>query len=134
MAKMITAVWPGRPYPRGVFWDGEGVNFAIFSEHADKMELCLFDAKGRSEVQRIELKERTNFVWHCFLPGGSARSTLWFPGVRTFPAYGRASFQSEQIADRALCQGYRGDSALERRPFRLPHRQQGRRFVFQPSR
>jgi len=82
MAKMITAVWPGRPYPRGVFWDGEGVNFAIFSEHADKMELCLFDAKGRSEVQRIELKERTNFVWHCFLP--EARPGLLYG----FRAYG----------------------------------------------
>ncbi|MGD0960263.1 MAG: glycogen debranching protein GlgX [Methylomonas sp.] len=68
MTKTITEVWPGRPYPRGAYWDGEGVNFAIFSKHADKMELCLFDAKGRSEVQRIELTECTNWVWHCFLP------------------------------------------------------------------
>jgi len=68
MTKPITAVWPGRPYPRGAYWDGEGVNFAIFSEHAEKVELCLFDAKGKSEIQRIELKERTDFVWHCYLP------------------------------------------------------------------
>ena len=68
MTKPITAVWPGRPYPRGAFWDGEGVNFAIFSEHAEKVELCLFDAKGKSEVQRVELKERSDFVWHCYLP------------------------------------------------------------------
>ncbi len=68
MSKPISAVWPGRPYPRGAYWDGEGVNFAIFSEHADKVELCLFDPKGRSEIQRIELKERSDFVWHCYLP------------------------------------------------------------------
>ncbi|MDP3589851.1 MAG: glycogen debranching enzyme, partial [Methylobacter sp.] len=68
MPKPITEVWPGRPYPRGAFWDGEGVNFAIFSEHAEKVELCLFDAKGKIEVQRIELKERSDMVWHCYLP------------------------------------------------------------------
>ncbi len=68
MTKPITAVWQGRPYPRGAYWDGEGVNFAIFSEHAEKVELCLFDAKGKSEIQRIELKERSDFVWHCYLP------------------------------------------------------------------
>ena len=68
MINPITAVWPGRPYPRGAHWDGEGVNFAIFSEFAEKIELCLFDIKGQNEVQRIELKERTDLVWHCYLP------------------------------------------------------------------
>ena len=68
MADLITAVWPGRPYPRGATWDGEGVNFALFSEHADKVELCLFDPSGRRELQRITLPERTNHVWHCYLP------------------------------------------------------------------
>ena len=68
MTNPITAVWPGRPYPRGAYWDGEGVNFAIFSEHAEKVELCLFDVKGKTEVQRIELKERSDLVWHCYLP------------------------------------------------------------------
>lgn len=43
----ITAVWPGRPYPRGATWDGEGVNFALFSEHAEKVELCVFGDEGR---------------------------------------------------------------------------------------
>jgi glycogen operon protein len=68
MTTTLKAVWPGRPYPRGAYWDGEGVNFAVFSEYAEKVELCVFDAKGHSEVQRIELKERTNLVWHCYLP------------------------------------------------------------------
>jgi isoamylase len=43
-----TAVWRGEPYPMGA-WDGEGVNFALFSEHAERVELCLFDPKGRRE-------------------------------------------------------------------------------------
>jgi isoamylase len=64
----ITAVWPGRPYPRGAIWDGEGVNFALFSEHAEKVELCIFDDEGRRELQRVELREQTDLVWHCYLP------------------------------------------------------------------
>ncbi len=61
------AVWRGRPYPLGATWDGEGVNFALFSENADLVELCLFDAAGRQE-QRIELSVPTDQVWHCYLP------------------------------------------------------------------
>ncbi|MFL6580946.1 MAG: glycogen debranching protein GlgX [Burkholderiales bacterium] len=67
-ARPVTAVWPGRPHPLGAHWDGEGVNFALFSEYAQKVELCLFDASGRREIQRIELKERTDEIWHCYLP------------------------------------------------------------------
>ncbi len=68
MGNLINAVWPGRPYPRGAHWDGEGVNFALFSEHADRVELCLFDDSGAAEVQRIELPEYTDHVWHGYLP------------------------------------------------------------------
>ncbi|HRH79538.1 MAG TPA: glycogen debranching protein GlgX [Thiobacillaceae bacterium] len=62
------AVWPGKPYPLGATWDGQGVNFALFSEHADKVELCLFDTQGRREVTRVALPERTDQVWHGYLP------------------------------------------------------------------
>jgi glycogen operon protein len=62
------SVWPGNSYPLGATWDGEGVNFALFSERAEKVELCLFDQKGRREVARIELREHTDQVWHCYLP------------------------------------------------------------------
>jgi isoamylase len=61
-------VWPGRPYPLGATWDGEGVNFAIFSEHAEQVELCLFDESGRRETQRVAVREQTDQVWHCYLP------------------------------------------------------------------
>ena len=64
----ITAVWPGRPDPRGATWDGEGVNFALFSEHAERVELCFFDEGGRRELQCIDVRERTDQVWHCYLP------------------------------------------------------------------
>src|SRR5688572_31274891 len=66
--KPINAVWPGRPAPQGAHWDGEGVNFGIFSENAEGVELCIFDATGRRELQRIPLVERTDQVWHCYLP------------------------------------------------------------------
>jgi glycogen operon protein len=65
---LISAVWPGRPYPLGATWDGEGVNFALFSEHAHQVELCLFDLAGRRELQRVPLREHTDQVWHSYLP------------------------------------------------------------------
>ncbi len=65
---LISAVWPGRPYPLGATWDGQGVNFALFSEHAEKVELCLFDATGQRELQRIAVDEQTDQIWHVFLP------------------------------------------------------------------
>ncbi|MFG0295449.1 MAG: glycogen debranching protein GlgX, partial [Maioricimonas sp. JB045] len=62
-------VWPGKPYPLGATWDGRGVNFAVFSEHATRVELCLFDSPSAStESFCIPLRERTDFVWHCYLP------------------------------------------------------------------
>jgi isoamylase len=61
-------VWPGRPYPLGSSWDGEGVNFALYSEHAEKVELCLFDISGKRETFRIRLPEQTDMVWHGYLP------------------------------------------------------------------
>ena len=64
----IHVVWPGTAYPRGATWDGEGVNFALFSQHAEKVELCIFDDSGRHELQRIVMRERTDDVWHCYLP------------------------------------------------------------------
>jgi glycogen operon protein len=66
--KTFSAVLPGKPYPLGATWDGQGVNFAVFSEHAEKVELCLFDERGRREVARFELPEGTNQVWHGYLP------------------------------------------------------------------
>ncbi|MFH1801178.1 MAG: glycogen debranching protein GlgX [Candidatus Omnitrophota bacterium] len=63
-------ILPGKPYPLGATWEGSGVNFAIFSEHATKIELCLFDSlEDQKESHRIVLPEQTDMVWHGFLPG-----------------------------------------------------------------
>jgi len=60
-------VWPGRPFPLGPTWDGEGTNFSLFSEHAERVELCLFDA---DDVEtRIDVPYVTAHNFHCYLPG-----------------------------------------------------------------
>ena len=59
-------VWPGQPYPLGASYDGAGTNFSVFSEAADKVELCLFDEAGET---KIEMPEVTAYCWHCYLPG-----------------------------------------------------------------
>jgi isoamylase len=64
---MTTQVWPGSAYPLGATYDGTGTNFAIYSEVAEKIELCLFDEQGNEE--RIRLPEMDAYVWHAFLPG-----------------------------------------------------------------
>ena len=63
-----TRISEGLPYPLGATWDGLGVNFALFSANATKVELCLFDSEGKRELQRIELPEYTDEVWHGYLP------------------------------------------------------------------
>ena len=62
-------LWPGRPYPLGATWDGQGTNFAIFSENAEQVFLCLFAEDGWAETDRIRLTEQTAHVWHGYLPG-----------------------------------------------------------------
>jgi isoamylase len=63
----MSEVWPGAPFPLGATWDGSGTNFSIFSEHAERVELCLFD--GDDDERRIDLTERTAHTWHCYIPG-----------------------------------------------------------------
>ena len=63
----MTESWPGRPFPLGPVWDGQGTNFSLFSERAERVELCLFDADDRET--RVEMSDRTAFNWHCYVPG-----------------------------------------------------------------
>ena len=61
---------PGNPYPLGATWDGKGVNFALFSENAGAVELCLYEGeKGHAEAGRVTLHEQTDQVWHVYVPG-----------------------------------------------------------------
>jgi glycogen operon protein len=89
----MTTTWPGKPYPLGATWDGAGVNFALFSQHATGVELCLFDPPDPSsrsrraaprERERISMTEQTDNVWHVYLPG--ARPGLLY-GYRVFGPY-----------------------------------------------
>src|SRR5215467_14401459 len=81
----LLKVWPGNPYPLGASWDGAGVNFALFSENATGVDLCLFDEHGAET--RIPFKEQTDQVWHIYLPEarpglryGYRVSGPWDPG------------------------------------------------------
>jgi isoamylase len=65
----IMRIWPGTANRLGAIWDGEGVNFALFSQNATKVELCFYDSADPSrELERIVVPERTNRVWHCYSP------------------------------------------------------------------
>ena len=77
-------VWPGASYPLGATWDGMGVNFALFSEHAEKVELCLFNEDGAKETARIVLPEYTDEVWHGYLPDVRPRQLY---GYRVYGPY-----------------------------------------------
>jgi glycogen operon protein len=83
-ASTVETLWPGRPFPLGATWDGLGVNFALFSECAERVELCLFDASGRHEIKRLTLREQTEHVWHGYLP--QARPGLLY-GYRVHGRY-----------------------------------------------
>jgi glycogen operon protein len=77
--------WPGTPYPLGATWDGEGVNFALFSEHATRVELCVFDRADAGEaIETIALPEATDDVWHVYLP--DARPGMLY-GYRVYGPY-----------------------------------------------
>ena len=124
-------IWPGKPYPLGATYDGSGVNFALFSEVADRVELCLID-ENNAET-RLELIEVDGFVWHAYLPRIQ-------PGQRYgYRVYGpvrpgeRAPLQPQQAAARPVRQG---DRRADRRrrvavllPVRRPRRVQRRRLA-----
>jgi isoamylase len=63
-----TKLWKGHYYPLGATWTGTGVNFTLFSRHATGVELCLFDGLNQPESARVRMTERSDFVWHIFLP------------------------------------------------------------------
>ena len=106
------AVWPGQPFPLGATWDGSGTNFSLFSEHAERVELCLFD--GDDEEQRVELTERTAHNWHCYLPGRRPGPALRLPRARPVRARSRATASTRQAADRPVREVDRRPGALGR--------------------
>lgn len=65
---MNRTTYPGEPFPLGATWDGTGVNFALYAENAAGVELCLFNSTDQEETHSIRMMERTNHVWHVYLP------------------------------------------------------------------
>src|SRR4051794_25535172 len=64
----VSRIREGLPNPLGATWDGKGTNFAVFSAHATKVEVCVFDGQAQTELERIELPEYTDEIWHGYLP------------------------------------------------------------------
>jgi isoamylase len=90
-------VWPGEAFPLGPRWDGNGTNFALFSENAERVELCLFHDHGE---ERVELHERTAFHWHCYLPGvGPGQRYGYRVHGRYEPQQGRRFNSSKLLID-----------------------------------
>jgi isoamylase len=84
MQHLPDALLPGRPFPLGATWDGLGINFAVFSAHAERIDLCLFEPSGRHEIARYTLAECTDEIWHGYLPDATA-GLLY--GYRAFGPY-----------------------------------------------
>ena len=94
----MTELWPGRPFPLGATWDGEGTNFSLFSEHAARVELCLFDDDGKEE--RLELRERTALNWHGYAAGvGPGRRYAYRVHGRWAPEKGHRFNPSKLLLD-----------------------------------
>ncbi len=67
---MDNLLWPGSPYPLGATWDGQGVNFALFADNAEGVELCLFDSvTGARETGKFKFHEKSHQIWHAYIPG-----------------------------------------------------------------
>jgi isoamylase len=80
---MSPTILPGKPYPQGATWDGADVNFALYSEHAESVDLCLFSSREARDAEVIPLREHTSFVWHCYLPAFFVRLANTIAGART---------------------------------------------------
>ena len=103
-------IWPGAAYPLGATWDGSGTNFALFSEVADRVELCLFDAAGPAgpgTETRLDLTEVDGFVWHCYLPAVGPGQRYGYRVHGSVRPAARPALQPGQAAARPVRQGGR---------------------------
>jgi len=110
-------VWPGKPYPIGAVWDGQGTNFALFSQNATGVTLCLFDGPEDGEPSaEIALRERTNWVWHVYVPDVRPPQLYGFRVEGPYePGAGHRFNARKLLVDpyaRALCGPLQWDDAL----------------------
>ena len=122
-------VWPGHPYPLGATWDGSGVNFALFSENATGVELCLFDSENRNhETKRIRMTEQTDQVWHVYLPEARPGQLYGYRVPDLIPPP-KASGSTQPNSFGSLRQVHRRTHTMERCTLRLHHRTPGQRLI-----
>ena len=86
---------PGRPLPQGSTWDGDGVNFSLFSENAERVELCLFDDDGNE--RRIDVRDRTAHLWHVYVPGAGPRQRYGYRVHGPFDPASGARFNAAKL-------------------------------------
>jgi isoamylase len=121
--------WPGYPYPLGATWDGKGTNFALYSENASAVDLCIFASPSDAEpVHVVRMRERTAFVWHGYLPD-IGPGTYYGYRVEGPYAVARAALQPLQAAGRPLRQGARGPGRWEHNPYGYVRDQPGEDWV-----
>ena len=112
----------------GASWDGRGTNFALFSANAQKVELCLFDSQGRRELERIELPERTEDVWHGYLNDVSPGQLYGYRVHGPYePEHGHR-FNANKLLLDPYARRLAGPAGVERCAFRLSHRQRRARI------
>ncbi|HEX4078820.1 MAG TPA: glycogen debranching protein GlgX [Rhizomicrobium sp.] len=87
----------GLPYPLGASWDGMGVNFAVFSAHASRLQLCIFDAAGRREIARLDLPEKSENVWHGYLPNGQPGLVYGYRADGRYDPHNGMRFNSRKL-------------------------------------
>ena len=103
------AVQEGLPHPRGATWQGKGVNFALFSAHATRVELCLFDETGERETARIDLPEYTDEIWHGYVPDVHPGAIYGYRVHGPYEPSGGHRFNPNKLVLDPYAQGHFGD-------------------------
>ncbi len=125
---MSHPLWPGKPYPLGAHWDGKGVNFALFSENATRVDLCLFDKKDKET--RLELKEVNKFIWHGYLPDIKPGQRYGFRVHGPFAPHEGHRFNPNKLLIDPYAKALDGDVEPGEAIFRLPVESARRGFGF----
>ena len=117
---------PASPFPLGPTWDGDGTNFSLFSENAERVELCLFDER-RTARRGSRCTERTAFNWHCYLPGVGPGQRYGYRVHGPYDAGAGPPLQPGEAPDRPVREGDRGRRSLRERGNTLPYVPSGER-------
>ena len=124
----------GTPNLRGATWDGLGVNFSLFSANATKVELCLFDDAGRTEIERIELPEYTDEVWHGYLPDARPGTIYGYRVHGPYDPRNGHRFNPHKLLLDPYAKAYVGALRWDNCAVRLHDRRAGRRPQLRPAR